>query len=63
MYLIILFLPLLGALIAGFLGRKIGVTGVHIITCSALVLSAFLSLLAFYEVALSGSPVTLYLAN
>ncbi|KAK9893149.1 proton-translocating NADH-quinone o [Cystobasidium minutum MCA 4210] len=56
MYLTILALPLLGAITAGFLGRKIGVTGAHVITCTLLVISALLSIVAFYEVGLSGSP-------
>ena len=63
MYLTILTLPLLGAISAGFLGRKIGVTGAHIITCTLLVMSALLSIVAFYEVGLSGSPVSIYLAS
>ncbi|RYE26125.1 MAG: hypothetical protein EOP45_04195 [Sphingobacteriaceae bacterium] len=63
MYLSILTLPLLGAMSAGFLGRKIGVTGAHIITCTLLVMSALLSIVAFYEVGLSGSPVSIYLTS
>ena len=39
MYLTILILPLLGSFVSGFLGRKIGVTGSHIITCTCLILS------------------------
>ena len=62
MYLTILALPMFGALTAGLLGRKIGVTGAHIITCTALVASALLSMVAFYEVGLSGSPVTVSFA-
>jgi NADH-ubiquinone oxidoreductase chain 5 len=61
MYLSILALPMLGAMSAGFLGRKMGVTGAHLITCTLLVMSALLSIVAFYEVRLSGSPVSLYL--
>jgi NADH-ubiquinone oxidoreductase chain 5 len=63
MYLTILALPLLGAITAGFLGRKIGVTGAHVITCTLLVMSALLSIVAFYEVGLSGSPVHIYLTS
>ena len=63
MYLSILALPLLGAISAGFLGRKIGVTGAHIVTCTLLVMSALLSIVAFYEVGLSGSPVYVYLTS
>lgn len=63
MYLTILALPLLGAVSAGFLGRKIGVSGAHLITCTFLVSSAVLSIIAFYEVGLAGSPVTIYLSS
>jgi len=63
MYLTILILPLLGSLVSGFLGRKIGVTGSHIITCTCLILSSILATIAFYEVGLSSSPVIVYLFN
>lgn len=63
MYLTILILPLLGSFVSGFLGRKIGVTGSHIITCTCLILSSILATIAFYEVGLSSSPVTVYLFN
>jgi NADH-ubiquinone oxidoreductase chain 5 len=53
MYLTILILPLLGSFVSGFLGRKIGVTGSHIITCTCLILSSILATIAFYEVGLS----------
>src|SRR6267142_2791113 len=49
--------------VSGFLGRKIGVTGSHIITCTCLILSSILATIAFYEVGLSSSPVTVYLFN
>ena len=63
MYLTILILPLLGSFVSGFLGRKIGVTGSHIITCTCLILSSILATIAFYEVGLNSSPVTVYLFN
>ena len=63
MYLTILALPMVGALTAGLLGRKIGVTGAHIVTCTTLVASALLSIIAFYEVGLSGSPVVINLSS
>ena len=63
MYLTILFLPALGAFGAGLFGRKIGVTGSHIITTSCLFISAILSIIGFYEVVLTHSPVTIYLSN
>jgi len=63
MYLTILILPLLGSFVSGFLGRKIGVTGSHIITCTCLILSSILATIAFYEVGLSSSPVIVSLFN
>jgi LAGLIDADG DNA endonuclease family/NADH-Ubiquinone oxidoreductase (complex I), chain 5 N-terminus len=63
MYLSILALPLFGALTAGLLGRKIGVTGSHIITCTFLVISALLSIVVFMEVGVLGSPVLVNLAS
>ena len=63
MYLTLLFLPALGAAVTGLLGRKIGVTGAHIITTTCLAISATLSIVAFYEVVLAHSPVTVYIAN
>jgi len=63
MYLTILILPLLGSFVSGFLGRKIGVTGSHIITCTCLILSSILATIAFYEVGLNSSPVIVNLFN
>lgn len=63
MYLAIIALPLLSATVAGFLGRKIGRTGSHLITCSSLVLTALLALVAFYEVGLCQSPVSVKLMS
>ncbi len=57
MYLTILFLPLLGSVLSGFFGRKIGVTGSHIITITCLILSSILASIAFYEVIIAESPV------
>jgi NADH-ubiquinone oxidoreductase chain 5 len=61
MYLSILILPLLASTVSGLLGRKIGVTGSHIISCSCLTLSSLLATIAFYEVGICGSPVSVYL--
>ena len=63
MYISILILPLLGSLVSGLLGRKIGVTGAHIITCTCLLLSSTLATLSFYEVGICGSPVSVNLIN
>lgn len=63
MYLSIIVLPLLGSLISGLLGRKVGVTGSKIITCSCLILSSLLISIAFYEVGLRGSEVSINLGS
>jgi hypothetical protein len=61
MYLSILALPMFGSAVAGLFGRKIGVTGAHIITTGCLASSAVLAIVAFYEVGLCGSPVSIEL--
>ena len=63
MYISILILPLLGSLVSGLLGRKIGVTGSHVITCTCLILASILATIAFYEVGVCGSPVSINLVN
>ncbi len=63
MYLSILALPLLGAATSGLLGRKLGVTGAQFITCICMIVAALLSIVAFYEVALSGSSVSIHLSS
>ena len=63
MYLSIIILPLLGSLLSGLLGRKVGVTGSQIITCTCLIISSVLITIAFYEVGICGSCVTIELMN
>jgi len=52
MYQIIVFGPLLAAIIAGLFGRKLGDKGAQAITCGALILSAILSWVAFFQIGL-----------
>ena len=56
MYLLIIFLPLFGAISAGFFGYYIGYKGSSLITTTCVGLTFLLSCLAFYEVGLAGSP-------
>jgi len=56
MYLLIVFLPLIGAVLAGFFGKQIGSLGAIRITTLSVILSCFFSYIAFYEVGLLGSP-------
>lgn len=50
MYYAIVFLPLLGFLIAGMFGRRIGARGSEILTTTLLAVSAVLSWVAFFDV-------------
>jgi NADH-ubiquinone oxidoreductase chain 5 len=63
MYLTIIVLPLLGSLLSGFFGRKIGITGSYYVTCFSLILSSILITIAFYEVCLCNSPVYIFLCS
>ena len=63
MYLSILILPFLGSLVSGLMGRKVGVSGAHWITCSCLILASILATFVFYEVAICASPLTINLIS
>lgn len=63
MYLSILALPSLGALIAGLRGRALGITGSQVITIGCMGMATAFTLLAFYEVALCRSPVSIPLGS
>ena len=61
MYLSIIVLPLLGSIVSGFFGRKVGVKGAQLITCSCVIITTILSILCFIEVGLNNIPVTINL--
>jgi NADH-ubiquinone oxidoreductase chain 5 len=61
MYLAILGLPILGSIISGFFGRKVGVSGAQLISCVCVITTTFLALLTFVEVGLNKSPVKIHL--
>ena len=61
MYLAIIVLPLLGSIISGLFGRKIGVHGAQIITCSSVIATTMMAILAFIEVGLNNIPVSIQL--
>jgi NADH-ubiquinone oxidoreductase chain 5 len=61
MYLAIIILPLLGSIASGFFGRKIGVSGSQIITCTAVISTTVLAVFAFFEVGLNNIPVSIEL--
>ena len=57
----IVFLPLLGALIAGFFGRLLGDRGAQVVTCGFMLVSMVLGWIAFQDVALAGNARTVEL--
>ena len=61
MYLAIIILPLLGSIVSGFFGRKVGVSGAHIITCMCVIVTTLLALFSFFEVGLNNIPVSILL--
>jgi NADH-ubiquinone oxidoreductase chain 5 len=63
MYISIIFLPLLGSLLVGFLGRFVGYKGSNIISLFFVGLSFLCSLFIFKEVSLSGNDVFVSLFN
>ena len=54
MYQAILFLPLVGALFAGLIGRLVGARPSEVVTTTLVLITALLSWLAFYQVAIQG---------
>ena len=63
MYLTLIILPLLGSIVSGFFGRKVGVKGAHLITCASVITTTFLAILAFFEVGFNNIPVTINVAR
>ncbi|QJE72753.1 NADH-quinone oxidoreductase subunit L [Aerophototrophica crusticola] len=49
-----IFLPLLGAFIAGFFGRQIGDRGAQIVTCAGVLVAAVLSCILFAQIGFGG---------
>jgi NADH-quinone oxidoreductase subunit L len=63
MYQAILLLPLVGALFAGTLGRLAGARAAEVVTTTLVLITALLSWLAFYEVAILGHEERIQLAR
>ena len=57
MYLSIIILPLLGSIVSGFFGRKVGVSGAQLITCLSVIITTILAILAFFELGFNNIPV------
>lgn len=63
MYHLIVFLPLIGFLIAGLFGRLIGARGSEIVTTSLLIVSALLSWVAFFQVGFGSGTTRIQVAS
>src|SRR5579871_6638540 len=60
---IAVFLPLLGAVIAGLFGRRIGDRVSQLVTCGAMLVAAAVSIKIFHDVALHGAIIDRTLFN
>jgi len=63
MFVAAVFLPLLGAFIAGFFGRIIGDRPSQVVTCVCVGLAGLLSIPVFYDVAIQGNDQVVHLAT
>jgi NADH-ubiquinone oxidoreductase chain 5 len=61
MYLAIIILTLLGAIVSGFFGRKVGVSGAQLIASLSIILTTLLAIVTFLEVGLNNIPVSINL--
>lgn len=61
MYLSIIVLPLLGCIVSGFFGRKVGVTGSRLLSCLCIISTTILAIIGFFEVGLNNNQVSIYL--
>ena len=61
MYLSIIILPLLGSIVAGFFGRKVGVSGAQVVTTLSVIITTILAIIGFLEVGFNNTPVSINL--
>ena len=57
MYLALIVFPLLGSISSGFFGRKIGVKGSHLLTCTFVLIATLFSIMSFFEVGFNNITV------
>ena len=60
MYLAIIILPLLGSIVSGLFGRKVGVTGSQLVTCSLIIITTFIASIIFVEVTMNDTLVSVF---
>jgi NADH-ubiquinone oxidoreductase chain 5 len=63
MYLIIIISPLIGSIVSGFFGRKIGISGAHILSSCFVVLSTILAFIAYILGLIYSNSVKISLFN
>jgi proton-translocating NADH-quinone oxidoreductase chain L len=61
MLLSIVILPLLGSIVSGFFGRKVGVIGGQFITSFCIIMTTVFAILSFFEVGFNNTPVSIEL--
>nr|YP_009257388.1 NADH dehydrogenase subunit 5 [Zasmidium cellare]ANG44811.1 NADH dehydrogenase subunit 5 [Zasmidium cellare] len=61
MYLAVIILPLLSSIVSGLFGRKVGVSGSHLIACLSILFTTVFAIIAFIEVGVNNIPVYLNL--
>jgi NADH-ubiquinone oxidoreductase chain 5 len=61
MYLSIIILPLLGSIVSGLFGRKVGVSGAQWITSLNVIITTIFAVFSFFEVGFNNIPVTINL--
>jgi NADH-ubiquinone oxidoreductase chain 5 len=61
MYLSIILLPLLGSIVSGFFGRKVGIKGAQILACSSIIITTIFAIIGFFEVGFNNNSVSIRL--
>jgi NADH-ubiquinone oxidoreductase chain 5 len=61
MYLTIIILPLIGSIVSGFFGRKVGVKGAQLITSLSIIITTIIAIILFFEVGFNSIPTTIEL--
>lgn len=61
MYLALISIPLLGSMVSGFFGRKVGVSGAQLISCASVIITTLVAIVAFFEVGFNNMPVSIHL--
>ena len=60
MYLALIVLPLLGSIVSGFLGRKVGVSGSQLITSLLILTVTFIAMIIFNEITVNDTVVSIF---